>query len=86
MALHLRPHCVRRDTIRDPGCSPVNWDDPDLNFADYSPTGVVGTPVYASRELGERLWREVVSAVVGTFKRIAEEQVLASKQDACEGL
>lgn len=70
IALYLRPDRVRTDKITDSGCKPVNWDDPNLNFVDYSPNGVIGTPVYASAELGERLWNEVVESVAGTFKEV----------------
>ncbi|MHC4982146.1 MAG: creatininase family protein [Planctomycetota bacterium] len=72
IALYLRPDHVRRDMIVDSGCRPVDWADPNLNFADYSPNGVVGTPIYASAELGETLWKEVVKHVADTFKKIAE--------------
>jgi creatinine amidohydrolase len=72
VALHLRPDQVRRDRIADSGCRPVDWSDPNLNFADYSPNGVVGAPVYASADLGRTLWREVVGCVADTFREIAE--------------
>jgi creatinine amidohydrolase len=74
IALYLRPDRVRNDKITDSGCKPVDWDDPNLNFADYSPNGVVGTPVYASAELGEKLWHEVVASVTDTFNRIGRKQ------------
>ena len=73
MALHLKPESVREDKIVDSGCKPVNWDDPNLNFADYSPNGVVGTPIYATAELGEILWKEVVESAADTLNRIWEE-------------
>ncbi len=72
IALHLRPDRVHQDKIVDSGCRPVDWDDPDLNFADYSPNGVVGTPIYASAELGETLWHEVIERVAATFKKVAD--------------
>lgn len=72
IALYLRPGCVREDRIVDPACKPVNWDDPNLNFADYSSTGVIGTPTYATRELGEKLWHAVLERVASMFKDIAE--------------
>lgn len=74
IALYLRPDRVRNDKITDSGCKPVDWDDPNLNFADYSPNGVVGTPVYASAELGEKMWHEVVASVTDTFNRIGRKQ------------
>jgi creatinine amidohydrolase len=73
IALYLRPDHVRSEKIVDSGCKPVHWQDPDLNFADYAPTGVVGTPIYASAELGKELWQEVVRAVADIFKEISEK-------------
>ena len=72
IALHLRPESVRKGKIVDSGCRPVNWDDPDLNFADYSPNGVVDTPIYATEQLGRTLWREVVESVAATFRCIRD--------------
>lgn len=72
IALHLRADSVRQDKIADSGCKPVDWGDPNLNFADYSPNGVVGTPIYASAELGKVVWRHVVEHVAGVFKRVAD--------------
>lgn len=73
IALHLKPKSVREDKIVDSGCKPVNWEDPELNFADYTPNGVVGTPIYATAELGQTLWKEVVESVADTLKRISQE-------------
>lgn len=72
IALYLRPDHVRKDKIVDSGCKPVDWSAPNLNFADYSPNGVVGTPIYATAELGKTVWNEVVEHVADTFKKIAE--------------
>ena len=52
----------------------MDWDDPDLNFADYSSNGVVGTPVHATPELGEILWKKVVESVAEILKDIAESR------------
>jgi creatinine amidohydrolase len=70
IALYLRPDHVRQDKIVDSGCKPINWNDPNLNFAHYSPNGVVGTPIYASAALGEALWKEAVAHVAATFWKI----------------
>ena len=75
MALHLCPEHVREDKIADPGCKPVDWDDPDLNFADYSPTGVVGTPIYAAAELGAKLWPKIVDWLADRLKECADAPV-----------
>ena len=71
--LHLRPEAVRRERIVDPNHGPVNWEDPDLDFASYSSTGVIGDPTHASAELGAKLWEAVVEKVAATFKSIAED-------------
>lgn len=62
--LFLRYESVRQQLIRNPHIKPVNWDDPNLDFAQYSTTGVIGDPTHASVELGARLWARVISAGV----------------------
>ncbi len=74
IALYLRPEAVRVDQITDPQHGPVDWDDPDLDFAQYSSTGVIGDPTHASAELGARLWAAVVETVALALKAIAETQ------------
>src|SRR4030081_3885631 len=56
LALHLRPETVRRDLISNPSQSPVEWDDPNLDFARHSASGVIGNPTTASAALGAALW------------------------------
>ena len=73
--MYLRPESVREDQIIDPECKPVDWNDPNLDFAQYSNTGVVGTPIYASRELGAKLWEAVVDCVALIFKDYFESAV-----------
>lgn len=72
IALHLRPESVRVERICDPQHKPVDWDDPNLDFARYSPTGVIGDPTHASAELGAKLWKAVVEEVALIFQEIAE--------------
>ena len=64
IALFLRYECVRQELIRNPHMAPVDWNDPNLDFARYSKTGVIGDPTHASAELGARLWAQVISAGV----------------------
>ena len=73
ITLHLRPEAVRRDRIVDPQHKPVDWEDPDIDFASYSSTGVIGDPTHASAELGARLWEAVVDEVAATLRSIAED-------------
>lgn len=60
ISLYLRPELVRQELISDPHSTEVDWDDPHLDFARYSSTGVIGDPTHASAELGKRLWKAVV--------------------------
>ena len=71
IALYLRPELVRVAQIYDPKNAPVDWDDPNLDFALYSSSGVIGDPTHASAELGAELWRAVVEDVALTLKRVA---------------
>jgi creatinine amidohydrolase len=75
MALYLKPESVRPDLIPGAENGPVDWEDPNLDFASYSRTGVIGDPTHASAELGERMWPEVVAEVARTFKEIADAPV-----------
>jgi creatinine amidohydrolase len=71
IALFRRPSCVRTDRIVDAASKPVDWDDPNLNFAKYSSTGVIGNAAYAKRSLGETLWHETIRAVADSFAEIS---------------
>ena len=71
ITLHLRPDAVRKDKIVDPQHEPVDWEDPDLDFASHSSTGVIGDPTHASAELGAKLWEAVVDEVATTLQSIA---------------
>ena len=73
IALHLRSTAVRRDRIVNPRHGPVDWEDPDIDFAFYSSTGVIGDPTHASAELGAKLWAEVIGEVAATLRSIAED-------------
>lgn len=73
--LYLDSESVRSDKIFDPKSKPVDWGDPNLDFASYSSTGVIGDPSHASAELGERLWTAVVEEIAKTFKEIADTEL-----------
>jgi creatinine amidohydrolase len=60
ISLYLRPDSVRRELISNPHSTTVDWKDPNLDFARYSATGVIGDPTHASAELGQRLWQAAV--------------------------
>ena len=75
VTLHLRPDSVRWDRVVDPENDPVDWGDPNLDFARYSRAGAIGDPTEATAELGAALWGEVVRSVAGTFARIAQAPV-----------
>ncbi len=50
----------------------VNWDDPHLDFTQYSDTGVIGDATRACAELGRRLWNEVISTTAAIFRDAIE--------------
>jgi creatinine amidohydrolase len=70
IALYLRPEAVRIDQISNPQNAPVDWDDPHLDFARYSATGVIGDPTHASAALGARLWTEVVEVAAQVLREV----------------
>jgi creatinine amidohydrolase len=72
IALHLRPESVRMERIPAPACEPVDWDDPELDFARYSSSGVIGDATHASAELGARLWDAVVDEAASILWDIAQ--------------
>ncbi len=69
--LYLRPEAVRLDRIVDPQSQEPDWNDPQLDFARYSATGVIGDPTHASAALGAQLWRECVAAVAREIQAAA---------------
>lgn len=71
ISLYLRPKSVRRELIANPHSKPVDWDDPDLDFADSSDTGVIGDPTHSSVALGERLWEDVVAKAAQMLVEVA---------------
>ena len=73
ISLHLRPATVRVNEIRDPAHRPVDWQDPNLDFARYSSTGVIGNPTHVSAQLGAKLWEASVASVAKTLRNIALE-------------
>jgi len=72
ISMYLRPETVRKDLIADPRNDPVEWDDPNLDFARYSATGVIGDPTHASPELGAKLWEAVVEEAALALKEAAD--------------
>ena len=68
LALYLRPKSVRLDKITNPNNAAVDWADPQLDFAQYSATGVIGDPTHATAQLGEQLWHDVVKRTAQLLK------------------
>jgi creatinine amidohydrolase len=56
IALFLRPQAVREGKNPAPMNDPIDWDDPNLDFARYSSSGVIGDPSQSSPDLGATLW------------------------------
>jgi creatinine amidohydrolase len=71
ISLFLRPESVRHEQISNPHSTPVDWDDPHLDFTHHSSTGVIGDPTHANAALGRKLWEATVEEVVQTFKMVA---------------
>lgn len=71
ICLYLRPDDVRIDRIVYRDHQPVDWDDPALDFARYSSTGIIGDPTHASAGLGRRLWEDSVEAAASALLAIA---------------
>jgi creatinine amidohydrolase len=67
IAMHMRPESVRIDKIPEPETKPVDWNNPALDFLQYSKSGVIGDPTRASAELGAVLWGEIVKIVSRIF-------------------
>lgn len=82
ISLYLRPESVRQDQIWDPHSTAVDWNDPHLDFAHYSATGVIGDPTQASAALGRKLWQAAVEEAAQTFKMVAEVDPLPEALDA----
>ncbi len=79
LALHRRPDSVRRDQIPAPQPATANqqidWDDPQLDFARYTTSGVIGDATHASAELGAKLWEAVVQKAAEIFQDCAAEEI-----------
>jgi creatinine amidohydrolase len=71
ISLYLRPDSVRREQISNPRSTTVDWNDPHLDFARYSSTGVIGDPTHASAELGQRLWQAAVEQAAHVLQEAA---------------
>ncbi|HEX8683175.1 MAG TPA: creatininase family protein [Ardenticatenaceae bacterium] len=75
IALHLRPELVNEDRIYNPHHPPLDWEEPNLDFARYSTSGVIGDPTQASAELGEKLWHATVEAAAQVLKQVADSEI-----------
>jgi creatinine amidohydrolase len=70
IALYRHPEAVRLDRLPQSVSEEPAWDDPELDFARYSTTGVIGDANHASAALGERLWSASVDAVAAALRSI----------------
>ena len=73
LALYLRPESVRPDQIRNPHSGPVDWDNPALDFAAISKSGVIGDPTHASAAMGQQIWPELVKMVANILAECASD-------------
>ena len=70
IAMYLRPQSVIEAKIPQKSSRPVDWDHPNLDFARYSDTGVVGDASHATMELGQELWEAVLDEVSAMIRDI----------------
>jgi creatinine amidohydrolase len=75
IAMFLRPQAVRQEKIPAPMNDPIDWDDPNLDFARYSSSGVIGDPSHSSPDLGERLWTSIIETVALTLRHLSTTDV-----------
>ncbi len=68
ISLYKHPEKVRKKLIKNPNSKEPDWGNPKLDFSEYSQTGVIGDPTYASAELGEKLWDDTVNRLVQLFE------------------
>jgi creatinine amidohydrolase len=77
IALHLRPESVQLDKIPKADLRSVDWGKPELDFSDFSFSGVIGDPTLATAELGSVLWQASVAAVARIFRDFARIELSA---------
>lgn len=75
IAMFLRPQAVREDKIPAPMNDPIDCDDPNLDFARYSSSGVIGDPSQSSLNLGAKLWPSIIENVALTLKNLSTKDV-----------
>lgn len=63
ITMYRHPEKVRTHLIKDPESLEPYWEDENLDFTQYSKTGVIGDPTHASAKLGEKLWKETIKEV-----------------------
>jgi creatinine amidohydrolase len=56
-------------------------NDPQLDFARYSATGVIGDPMHASAALGRKLWEATVEAAVEILRMVYEFGVINTSRN-----
>lgn len=64
ISLYRRPETVRRELVPPDASGVPIWDDPRLDFATYSSTGVIGLATEATVERGRALWERCVDWLV----------------------
>lgn len=70
ITMYKHPDKVREALITNSMSTEPKWDDPQLDFSQYSSNGVIGDPRYSSQELGEMLWHKTVKSVVNMLKEV----------------
>lgn len=83
LMLHLYPHLVRTDKLRDDGLEPV----PPLagvvhHFDEMTEQGSLGYATFASQEKGKRIFEAAVAGVVQEIRTVADGYVLRGLESA----
>lgn len=70
IALATRPELVHLDRIPGPSGEP-RWEDEQLDFTEYSASGVIGDARFASAELGQTLWNRAVEHLAQLYNAVS---------------
>ena len=77
LMLHVHPHLVRRDKLRDDGLAPDPPVQSPVHFFDeLTEQGSLGYATLATAEKGERIFRAAVMGVVAELRTLAQGYVL----------
>jgi creatinine amidohydrolase len=77
ISMYRRPDSVRVDLVPPESSAKPDWDDPELDFARYSTSGIIGDATAATAERGRLLWQRCLD---WTVEYVSTTQTAASSQ------